>query len=57
VSSFTQWLITEHIGLSLFLLNMPALGFWDCCRYIYNGVLIAIAGVFVSGILLFLLDN
>ncbi len=57
MSSFTQWLITEHIGLSLFLLNMPALGFWDYCRYIYNGVLIAIAGVFVSGILLFFLDN
>lgn len=54
-SSFTQWLITDHTGLSQSLLKMPAMGFWDSIKYILTSFLIAIAGVFVSGILLFLL--
>lgn len=54
-SHFTQWLITDHTGLSQSLLKMPAMGFWESINYILTSFLIALAGVFVSGILLFLL--
>ncbi|MBK7646978.1 MAG: hypothetical protein IPJ12_07455 [Betaproteobacteria bacterium] len=53
--SVGKWIITDHAGLSQSLLNMPALGFWASCRYIFTSFLITLAGVFVSGILLFLL--
>ncbi len=54
-SSLGRWITTDHTGLSQSLLNMPTMGFWASCRYILTSFLIAIAGVFVSGILLFLL--
>jgi hypothetical protein len=54
-SSFGRWITTDHSGFSQSLLNMPVMGFWASCRYILINFLIAIAGVLISGILLFLL--
>ena len=54
-SSLGKWVVTDHTGLSQSLLNMPTMGFWASCRYILINFLIAIAGAFASGILLFLL--
>ena len=54
-SSLGKWITTDHTGFSQSLLNMPVMGFWASCRHILINFLIAIAGVFVSGILLFLL--
>ena len=54
-SSLGKWVVTDHTGFSQSLLNMPTMGFWASCRYFLINFLIAIAGVFVSGILLFLL--
>jgi hypothetical protein len=54
-STLGKWVVTDHTGLSQSLLNMPFMGFWASCRYILINFLITLAGVFVSGILLFLL--
>ena len=55
VVGLARWATTDHTGISKMLINMPGLGFVDTLKYSAMLLLISLAGIFVSGVLYFLL--
>jgi hypothetical protein len=50
-----RWATTDHSGMTKALENMPQMGFIDTIRYIFMQFLIAVVGVILSAIWIYLL--
>ncbi len=50
-----RWIVTDHTGFIQAMSDMPKMGFKDSCYYIIVQFLIMVAGVFLHGVLIFVM--
>ena len=54
-SGLFHWLTTDHSGMTRMLTLMPEMGFWDSVKYILTCFCIAIAGMVLQIIWIYLI--